>query len=36
MVTQSNNPWLMELPDPISKVTWDNYVTMNPADVKAA
>jgi MoCo/4Fe-4S cofactor protein with predicted Tat translocation signal len=31
---QSNNPWLMELPDPISKVTWDNYVTMAPADVK--
>ncbi len=30
----SNNPWLMELPDPISKVTWDNYVTMNPIDVK--
>ncbi|MES2512738.1 MAG: TAT-variant-translocated molybdopterin oxidoreductase [Bacteroidota bacterium] len=30
---QSNNPWLMELPDPISKVTWDNYITMNPADV---
>ena len=21
-----NNPWLQELPDPISKVTWDNYV----------
>ncbi len=32
---QSNNPWLMELPDPISKVTWDNYITMNPADVAA-
>jgi MoCo/4Fe-4S cofactor protein with predicted Tat translocation signal len=32
---QSNNPWLMELPDPISKVTWDNYITMAPADVKA-
>ncbi|MBC7696140.1 MAG: TAT-variant-translocated molybdopterin oxidoreductase [Burkholderiales bacterium] len=32
---QSNNPWLMELPDPISKVTWDNYITMNPADVSA-
>jgi MoCo/4Fe-4S cofactor protein with predicted Tat translocation signal len=29
----SNNPWLMEFPDPISKVTWDNYVTMNPADM---
>lgn len=25
----------MELPDPISKVTWDNYVTMCPEDVKA-
>lgn len=32
---QSNNPWLQELPDPISKVTWDNYITMSPADVKA-
>ncbi len=32
---QSNNPWLMELPDPISKTTWDNYITMSPADVKA-
>lgn len=31
----SNNPWLMELPDPISKVTWDNYITMSPADVQA-
>ncbi len=26
------NPWLHELPDPITKVTWDNYVTMNPQD----
>ncbi len=25
----------MELPDPISKVTWDNYITMSPIDVKA-
>lgn len=32
---QSNNPWLMELPDPITKVTWDNYITMHPEDVKA-
>ena len=31
---QSNNPWLHELPDPISKVTWDNYITMHPEDVK--
>jgi MoCo/4Fe-4S cofactor protein with predicted Tat translocation signal len=23
-----NNPWLQELPDPISKVTWDNYVSI--------
>jgi molybdopterin-containing oxidoreductase family iron-sulfur binding subunit len=30
----TNNPWLMELPDPISKVTWDNYITMSPIDVK--
>ena len=29
---QSNNPWLQEMPDPISKVTWDNYITMAPAD----
>lgn len=32
---QSNNPWLLELPDPISKVTWDNYITMSIPDVKA-
>lgn len=30
---QANNPWLQELPDPISKVTWDNYITMNPTDM---
>ena len=34
--TQANNPWLQELPDPISKITWDNYVTMSPTDMKAA
>lgn len=33
---QSNNPWLQELPDPISKVTWDNYITMSPLDVVKA
>jgi len=26
--THSNNPWLQELPDPISKVCWDNYATI--------
>ncbi len=32
--SQSANPWLQELPDPISKVTWDNYIAMNPSDVE--
>ena len=32
---QSNNPWLQELPDPITKITWDNCITMNPADMEA-
>lgn len=31
---QANNPWLQELPDPISKITWDNYVTMSPLDME--
>lgn len=26
----ANNPWLQELPDPVSKVTWDNYAALNP------
>jgi Fe-S-cluster-containing dehydrogenase component len=26
--SQSNNPWLQELPDPISKATWDNYLAV--------
>lgn len=30
----SNSPWLHELPDPISKVTWDQYITMSPDDLK--
>ncbi|MEM9984010.1 MAG: 4Fe-4S dicluster domain-containing protein, partial [Bacteroidota bacterium] len=25
---QANNPWLQELPDPISRVCWDNYVSV--------
>lgn len=31
---QTANPWLQELPDPITKVTWDNYITMSPADME--
>lgn len=31
---QANNPWLQELPDPITKVTWDNYVLMNPEEMR--
>ncbi len=27
----AGNPWLQELPDPISKVTWDNYACVSPA-----
>lgn len=30
----SNNPWLQEMPDPISKVTWDNYITMSPKEME--
>jgi len=26
----ANNPWLQELPDPITKITWDNYVSVSP------
>ncbi|MCC6861208.1 MAG: TAT-variant-translocated molybdopterin oxidoreductase [Bryobacterales bacterium] len=25
------NPWLHELPDPITKITWDNYACLAPA-----
>ncbi|MCH8904153.1 MAG: TAT-variant-translocated molybdopterin oxidoreductase [Bacteroidetes bacterium] len=25
----ANNPWLQEMPDPISKVTWDNYALVS-------
>jgi MoCo/4Fe-4S cofactor protein with predicted Tat translocation signal len=27
---QGNNPYLQEMPDPVSKVTWDNYAALNP------
>jgi molybdopterin-containing oxidoreductase family iron-sulfur binding subunit len=30
----ANNPWLQELPDPVSKVTWDNYAAISVAFAK--
>ena len=32
--TQANNPWLQELPDPITRNSWDNYLTVNPNDAE--
>ncbi len=29
---QANNPWLQEMPDPITRTSWDNYVTISAAD----
>lgn len=26
----AGNPWLQELPDPLTKITWDNYVNVAP------
>ena len=26
----ANIPWLQELPDPITKIVWDNYLSMSP------
>ncbi len=31
---QANNPWLQEFPDPITRVTWDNYLTVSMVDAK--
>ncbi|MCF6181950.1 TAT-variant-translocated molybdopterin oxidoreductase [Lutibacter sp.] len=31
---QANNPWLQELPDPISRTSWDNYLTISAEDAK--
>ncbi len=25
----ANNPWLQEMPDPVTKATWDNYLTVS-------
>ncbi|MDR0229769.1 MAG: TAT-variant-translocated molybdopterin oxidoreductase [Flavobacteriaceae bacterium] len=31
---QANNPWLQEFPDPITRVSWDNYVTVSRVDAE--
>ena len=31
---QANNPWLQEFPDPITRVSWDNYATVSKADAE--
>ncbi|WP_281979609.1 TAT-variant-translocated molybdopterin oxidoreductase [Tenacibaculum mesophilum] len=31
---QANNPWLQELPDPITRASWDNYLTISISDAK--
>jgi molybdopterin-containing oxidoreductase family iron-sulfur binding subunit len=33
-VTGAANPWLQELPDPLTRATWDNYVIVSPAMAK--
>ncbi|MFL0354134.1 TAT-variant-translocated molybdopterin oxidoreductase [Xanthomarina sp. GH4-25] len=32
---QANNPWLQEFPDPITRTSWDNYLTVSKDDAKA-
>ncbi len=31
---QAGNPWLQELPDPVSKATWDNYAMISAVKAK--
>jgi molybdopterin-containing oxidoreductase family iron-sulfur binding subunit len=30
----SNNPWLLEMPDPITRAVWDNYLCVSPKRAK--
>lgn len=30
----ANNPWLQEFPDPITRTSWDNYLTISKADAE--
>ncbi|MCM4169290.1 Ion-translocating oxidoreductase complex subunit B [Arenibacter antarcticus] len=29
---QAGNPWLQEFPDPLTRISWDNYVTVSKVD----
>ena len=31
---QANNPWLQELPDPITRTSWDNYLLISRLDAE--
>ena len=31
----ANSPWLQELPDPVSKITWHSWLEMNPVTAEA-
>ncbi|WP_437595324.1 TAT-variant-translocated molybdopterin oxidoreductase [Sorangium sp. So ce590] len=31
----ANNPWLLELPDPVTKLTWDNAALLSPETARA-
>ncbi|GIS00632.1 MAG: hypothetical protein CM15mP102_14520 [Flavobacteriales bacterium] len=31
---QANNPWLQEFPDPLTRVSWDNYITVSKFDAE--
>ena len=33
---QASNPWLQEFPDPITRTSWDNYLTISAADAEKA
>ena len=32
---QANNPWLQEMPDPITRASWDNYLLISKADAES-
>ncbi|UBZ07810.1 TAT-variant-translocated molybdopterin oxidoreductase [Salegentibacter mishustinae] len=32
---QANNPWLQEMPDPLTRASWDNYLTISKADAES-